>query len=59
VSWSTVASISAAAYSNDPTTVLLTPGFSNSAYFEHIMMALVRQLKIPCRYVSGYLYYED
>jgi transglutaminase-like putative cysteine protease len=24
----------------------------------HIMIALVRQLKIPCRYVSGYLYHE-
>jgi transglutaminase-like putative cysteine protease len=23
------------------------------------MIALVRQLKIPCRYVSGYLYHED
>jgi transglutaminase-like putative cysteine protease len=27
--------------------------------FAHIMIALVRQLKIPCRYVSGYLYHED
>ena len=27
--------------------------------FAHIMTALVRQLKIPCRYVSGYLYHED
>jgi transglutaminase-like putative cysteine protease len=26
--------------------------------FAHIMTALVRQLKIPCRYVSGYLYHE-
>jgi transglutaminase-like putative cysteine protease len=26
--------------------------------FAHIMIALVRQLKIPCRYVSGYLYHE-
>ena len=25
--------------------------------FAHIMIALVRQLKIPCRYVSGYLYH--
>ena len=24
--------------------------------FAHIMIALVRRLKIPCRYVSGYLY---
>jgi len=23
------------------------------------MIALVRQLKVPCRYVSGYLYHED
>jgi transglutaminase-like putative cysteine protease len=27
--------------------------------FAHIMIALVRQLKIPCRYVSGYLFHED
>ena len=27
--------------------------------FAHIMLALVRELKIPCRYVSGYLYHED
>jgi transglutaminase-like putative cysteine protease len=27
--------------------------------FAHIMITLVRQLKIPCRYVSGYLYHED
>jgi len=27
--------------------------------FAHIMIALVRQLKIPCRYVSGYLYHQD
>jgi transglutaminase-like putative cysteine protease len=27
--------------------------------FAHIMISLVRQLKIPCRYVSGYLYHED
>ena len=26
--------------------------------FAHIMIALVRQLKIPCRYVSGYLFHE-
>ena len=25
--------------------------------FAHVMIALVRQLKIPCRYVSGYLYH--
>jgi transglutaminase-like putative cysteine protease len=25
--------------------------------FAHIMIALVRQLQIPCRYVSGYLYH--
>ena len=25
--------------------------------FAHIMMALVRTLRIPCRYVSGYLYH--
>ena len=28
-----------AAYPNDPTTVLLTPGVSNSAYFEHTFLA--------------------
>ena len=27
--------------------------------FAHTMIALVRQLKIPCRYVSGYLFHED
>lgn len=27
--------------------------------FAHIMITLVRGLKIPCRYVSGYLYHED
>ena len=27
--------------------------------FAHIMIALVRQLKIPCRYVSGYLFHAS
>jgi transglutaminase-like putative cysteine protease len=27
--------------------------------FAHIMIALIRQLKIPCRYVSGYLFHAD
>jgi transglutaminase-like putative cysteine protease len=27
--------------------------------FAHIMIALVRQLRIPCRYVSGYLYHQN
>jgi transglutaminase-like putative cysteine protease len=27
--------------------------------FAHIMIALMRQLRIPSRYVSGYLYHED
>lgn len=27
--------------------------------FAHIMIALVRQLRIPCRYVSGYLYHGE
>ena len=27
--------------------------------FAHIMTALVRSLKIPCRYVSGYLFHAD
>jgi transglutaminase-like putative cysteine protease len=27
--------------------------------FAHIMIALVRSLKIPCRYVSGYMYHRD
>jgi transglutaminase-like putative cysteine protease len=26
--------------------------------FAHIIIALARQLRIPCRYVSGYLYHE-
>jgi transglutaminase-like putative cysteine protease len=27
--------------------------------FAHILITLVRQLKVPCRYVSGYLFHED
>ena len=27
--------------------------------FSHIMIALVRQIGIPCRYVSGYLFHQD
>jgi len=27
--------------------------------FAHIMITLVRQLKIPCRYVSGYMFHRD
>jgi transglutaminase-like putative cysteine protease len=27
--------------------------------FAHIMITLLRQLRIPCRYVSGYLYHGD
>lgn len=27
--------------------------------FAHIMIALVRRLKVPCRYVSGYMYHRD
>jgi transglutaminase-like putative cysteine protease len=27
--------------------------------FAHIMIALVRRLKIPCRYVSGYMFHRD
>jgi transglutaminase-like putative cysteine protease len=27
--------------------------------FAHIMIALVRRLKIPCRYVSGYMFHLD
>jgi transglutaminase-like putative cysteine protease len=27
--------------------------------FAHIMIAIVRGLRIPCRYVSGYLYHGD
>jgi transglutaminase-like putative cysteine protease len=27
--------------------------------FAHIMISLVRELKIPCRYVSGYLFHQD
>ena len=27
--------------------------------FAHIMIALVRRLRIPCRYVSGYMYHGD
>ncbi len=27
--------------------------------FAHIMIALVRELRIPCRYVSGYMFHRD
>lgn len=27
--------------------------------FAHIMIAIVRELKIPCRYVSGYIFQQD
>ena len=27
--------------------------------FAHIMIALVRRLQIPCRYVSGYMFHRD
>jgi len=27
--------------------------------FAHIMIALVRRLKVPCRYVSGYMFHRD
>ena len=27
--------------------------------FSHIMLAMVRKLEIPCRYVSGYLFYQS
>src|SRR5258708_19850217 len=27
--------------------------------FAHIMIALVRPLRIPCRYVSGYMFHRD
>ena len=27
--------------------------------FAHIMIVLIRELKIPCRYISGYLYHGD
>jgi transglutaminase-like putative cysteine protease len=27
--------------------------------FAHIMIALVRRLKLPCRYVSGYMFHRD
>ena len=27
--------------------------------FAHIMITLVRQLRVPCRYVSGYLFHQD
>jgi len=27
--------------------------------FAHIMLALVRRMKIPCRYVSGYMFHRD
>ena len=27
--------------------------------FSHIMIAVVRRLRIPCRYVSGYLYHDE
>ena len=27
--------------------------------FSHVMIAVVRRLRIPCRYVSGYLYHDE
>jgi transglutaminase-like putative cysteine protease len=27
--------------------------------FAHVMIALVRRLKVPCRYVSGYMFHRD
>jgi transglutaminase-like putative cysteine protease len=27
--------------------------------FAHIMIALVRRLKVPCRYISGYMFHRD
>ena len=44
---------------NSPIDDALRAGRGVCQDFAHIMTALVRSLKIPCRYVSGYLFHAD
>jgi transglutaminase-like putative cysteine protease len=52
-------------YELGATTVTTTPSMSFALRrgvcqdFAHIMIALVRRLNIPCRYVSGYMFHRD
>jgi transglutaminase-like putative cysteine protease len=44
---------------NSPIEASLTSRQGVCQDFAHIMIAIVRRLRIPCRYVSGYLYHDD
>jgi len=44
---------------NSPIEASLTARQGVCQDFAHIMIAMVRRLRIPCRYVSGYLYHSD
>jgi len=44
---------------NSPIEVSLTARQGVCQDFSHIMIAAVRGLRIPCRYVSGYLYHDE
>ena len=44
---------------NSPIEASLTSRQGVCQDFAHIMIAMVRRLRIPCRYVSGYLYHSD
>jgi transglutaminase-like putative cysteine protease len=44
---------------NSPIEASLTSRQGVCQDFAHIMIAVVRRLRIPCRYVSGYLYHGD
>jgi transglutaminase-like putative cysteine protease len=44
---------------NSPIEVSLTSRQGVCQDFSHIMIAAVRNLGIPCRYVSGYLYHDE
>ena len=44
---------------NSPIEASLTSRQGVCQDFAHIMIAMVRRLRIPCRYVSGYLYHGD
>jgi transglutaminase-like putative cysteine protease len=44
---------------NSPIEASLTTRQGVCQDFAHIMIAMVRRLRIPCRYVSGYLYHSD
>jgi transglutaminase-like putative cysteine protease len=44
---------------NSPIEVSLTSRQGVCQDFSHIMIAVVRGLRIPCRYVSGYLFHDE